>query len=109
MGFGKRIKQMIMHLGITQNEFGRRVGVSSTVISHWVTERNEPTVSKVVEMLNAFPEFSTNWVLRGIEPMFEKEIAKNQEQYNISMEEKIKVLEERMDELKRIVEERNKK
>ena len=111
MAFGKRIKQMIMHLGVTQNEFGRRVGVSSTVISHWVTERNEPTVSKLVEMLNVFPEFSTNWLVRGIEPMLEKETEKNhsQEKYNAMMENRMKILEESMDELKRILEEGNKK
>jgi hypothetical protein len=76
-----------------------------------VTERNEPTVSKVIEMLDTFPEFSTNWLVRDMGPMFEKETEKNQnqEKYDTMMENRMKILEERMDELKRIIEKGDKK
>ncbi len=109
MGFGKRIKQMIMHLGMSQNEFGREIGVSGTVISHWVNERNEPTVSKVIEMLNTFPDFSTNWLVRGIGPMLETDLKKDQTKdiFNESMNERLKLVEEKIEQL--LQERKNKK
>lgn len=109
MGFGKRIKQMIMHLGISQNEFGRQIGVSGTVISHWVTERNEPIASKIIEMLNVFPEFSINWLMRGVGPMFQTEIENSKEKQNEKDKDheiidlRFKLLEKRVDQLEELV------
>ena len=91
---------------ISQNEFGRQIGVSGTVISHWVTERNEPTVSKVVEMLNAFPEFSTNWLVRDIGPMLETDLKKEQNTDHESINERLRLVEEKIEQL---IQERNKK
>ena len=109
MEFGKRIKQMIMYLGMSQNEFGREIGVSGTVVSHWVNERNEPTVGKVIEMLNTFPAFSTNWLVRGLGPMLEADLKKeqNKDVYNDSMNERLKLVEEKVEQL--LKERKNKK
>jgi len=106
MEFGKRIKKMIIHLGISQNEFGRKIGVSGTVISHWVTERNEPMISKIVEILNEFPEFSTVWLVQGKGPMLEAEIGNNTTAYDENINDRFKIIEQKIEELLR---ERNSK
>jgi hypothetical protein len=52
-------------------------------------------------MLNTFPDFSTTWLVRGIGPMLEADVKKEQKKdtYNESMNERLKLVEEKIEQL----------
>ena len=101
MSLSKRLKQMMMHLGMNQTEFGEKIGVSGTVVSHWVTERNEPISSKLVAILETFPAFSVEWLVLGKGLMLKEEVKEEEgkKQTEVMIQQRLKVVEERLDEL----------
>jgi len=98
MKISDRLRIIIDYLEISQNEFGRKVGVSSTVISHWVTGRNEPSISKLGDIIKAFPQFRLDWLVMGEEPMLRDKDNVFQEgspEYN-TMQDRVKALEKQV-------------
>ena len=99
----KRLKAIIDFLGISQNEFGRRLGVSSTVISHWMTGRNGPSANNLENLLQIFPQFDGDWLLRGEGTMLKADRVnafREDETHYENVADRIKKMEEEMRELK---------
>lgn len=99
---GERIKKMIDILEISQNKFGRKVGVSSTVISHWVNCRNSPNAEKLKEIGQIFPQFSLDWLIMGKEPILRENANQVNEQSELyqTTHKEVLSLKQELDELK---------
>lgn len=68
----KRVFKLINFLNRKQGEFAEAIGISSAVISKIKNDKEVSTV--VIEgILNAFPNLSSEWLLRGIPPMWKPE------------------------------------
>ena len=106
MKISDRLRIIIEYLDISQNQFGRKVGVSSTVISHWVTGRNEPSISKLGDILKAYPQFYLEWLVTGKEPMLRDKdnmFQEGSEEYN-TMQDRVKALEKQVADLSEKIE-----
>jgi len=65
----ERLKKLRKMLGLTQREFGERIGVKPNTIATYEIGRNEP-IDAVVSLICR--EFNVNevWLRTGKEPMF---------------------------------------
>ena len=54
MFFGNRIKQLRNELGLTQEDFAKKIGYTRTAISAWEIGRNEPSNADTVKIANFF-------------------------------------------------------
>ena len=48
------IKEIREALGITQEEFGKRIGISAQAICQWEADSKKPGVDNIVKIANAF-------------------------------------------------------
>lgn len=60
-----RIKQLLDWQQLSPTQFADRIGIGRPVISHILSERNKPSLDVVQRILTAFPELSTNWLIKG--------------------------------------------
>ena len=60
-----RIKQLLDWKQLSPTQFADRIGIGRPVISHILSERNKPSLDVVQRILTAFPELSTDWLLKG--------------------------------------------
>ncbi len=63
-GFGARLSQAIARTGLSQNEFSRRVGVSSGFMNDMVRDRKRPGAEVLLAIHNEFG-ISIDWLLTG--------------------------------------------
>ena len=68
---GIRIKELRRKLGLTQREFGRRIGVMDTVVRRWEKGEFEPTTEKLKAIATEFG-INLNWLLLGEGEIFVK-------------------------------------
>jgi len=61
---GIRIKELRKKLGLTQREFGRKIGVMDTVVRRWEKGEFEPTTEKLKAIATEFG-INLNWLLLG--------------------------------------------
>ena len=73
MEINQRIKEIIAHYQLEQQDFADKIGVSNSTIS--VTDNQlKPAGAKVVfNILREFPEVSCEWLIRGKGDMLLKE------------------------------------
>lgn len=64
-GGSERVIQLIQKLGLTNQEFCRRTGLSMASITHLATGRSNPTLSLYEKILSAFPSVSSAWLVLG--------------------------------------------
>ena len=60
-----RIRQIMDHYGLSQQNFASRLGVAPATISSIFTGRTNPTNKHVQAIHKAFPEIDTNWLMFG--------------------------------------------
>ncbi len=65
---GERIKQLRKALGLTQKEFGERIGVKPNTIGTYEIGRNEP-IDAVVSLICREFNVNEDWLRYGTEPM----------------------------------------
>ncbi len=51
--FGKRLKQLRLQVGMSQEELAERVGVANKTVSYWENAHNPITLSKIPLIANA--------------------------------------------------------
>lgn len=61
----ERIRKVMEHYGLTQQEFAAKLGLSAATISSIFTGRTKPTNNHVQAIHRQFPEINTNWLLFG--------------------------------------------
>lgn len=66
-----RIRQLLEHKQLTPTQFADAIGVGRPVMSHILSERNKPSLEVVQRIIDAFPEVSMAWLLRGTGEMLE--------------------------------------
>lgn len=68
MNMADRIQSLRKGRGMSQEELADRMGVSRQAVSKWESEQSTPDLERVVELSELF-EVSTDYLLRGIEPV----------------------------------------
>lgn len=61
----ERIRQIMEHYGLSQQNFAAQLGVAPATISSIFTGRTNPTNKHVQAIHKAFPEVDTNWLMFG--------------------------------------------
>lgn len=61
--FAERVRKARRDLGIRQNDFAERLGVSLSAYSAWETGRNTPDIAKVAPRLEAATGIPRTWFL----------------------------------------------
>lgn len=62
---GERIKQIMDSLGLTQQEFAQKLGVSPASLSNIFNGKSRPTMNHTNAIHRAFPSINMGWVLFG--------------------------------------------
>ena len=70
MNLADRILELRKQKGISQEALVDKLGVSRQAISKWESEQSMPGLDKIVLMSDFF-EVSTDYLLKGIEPVSE--------------------------------------
>lgn len=68
MNIADRIQILRKAKGITQEELADHIGVSRQAVSKWESEQSLPDIDKVI-LLSDFFETTTDYILKGIEPV----------------------------------------
>mgnify|MGYP003633217893 CR=1 FL=1 len=67
--YSSRIKQIIKSNDLSVIGFCRRIGLnSSTAIRYIINENRKPSSKTVDKILEAFPEYTEDWLLYGVKP-----------------------------------------
>lgn len=61
----ERILQLIQEERLTNAEFAEKIGISTSALSHILTERNKPSLEVVMRIHKAYPNINLNWLLYG--------------------------------------------
>ena len=72
MNMADRIQHLRKSKGISQEELADKVGVSRQAVSKWESEQSTPDLEKVIIMSDFFG-VTTDYILKGIEPVTDKE------------------------------------
>ena len=72
MNMSDRIQYLRKTKGISQEELAYKVGVSRQAVSKWESEQSTPDLEKVIIMSDFFG-VTTDYILKGIEPVTDKE------------------------------------
>ncbi len=60
-----RVKQVIESKAFTSSRFADHIGVPRATISHILSGRNKPSLEVVQKILDAFPDISAEWLVKG--------------------------------------------
>jgi len=71
MSMANRIQSLRKSKGLSQEELAGKIGVSRQAVSKWESEQSAPDLEKVV-MMSDFFGVTTDYILKGIEPMPDK-------------------------------------
>lgn len=72
MNMADRIQYLRKSKGISQEELADKVGVSRQAVSKWESEQSTPDLEKIIIMSDFFG-VTTDYILKGIEPVADKE------------------------------------
>lgn len=72
MNMADRMQYLRKSKGISQEELADKVGVSRQAVSKWESEQSTPDLEKVIIMSDFFG-VTTDYILKGIEPITDKE------------------------------------
>lgn len=64
-----RIRELLEARQLSPTQFADLIGVGRPVISHILSERNKPSLEVVQKVLDAFPDISLSWLMKGTGPM----------------------------------------
>ena len=63
--FTKRIVRLLDYLGLSQEKFGKSIGVTRASVNQWANGSTEPAAAKKIQILETYPEINANWFLFG--------------------------------------------
>lgn len=66
----ERIRQLMEQLNLNQQEFSKKIRISSASISNILAGRSNPTHNHVMAIHAALPEVNVNWLMFGEGDMF---------------------------------------
>lgn len=62
----KRVVELIDTMSGSKKEFAELTGISSVKLSHLSSGRNAASLQIIIDILDAFPELSSEWLLLGV-------------------------------------------
>jgi transcriptional regulator with XRE-family HTH domain len=68
----KRIRELMETQSLSASKFAEAIGVQRSNISHILSGRNKPSLELINKILDRYPEVSTDWLLLGKGPVFDK-------------------------------------
>lgn len=71
-----RIKELRKQLGMTQDDFGERIGIKKSAVSHLESGRNTPSAQTVGIICDKFG-VNRDWLVTGSGPMFQPRTAED--------------------------------
>lgn len=77
MNMADRIQYLRKAKGISQEELADKVGVSRQAVSKWESEQSVPDLERVITMSEFFG-VTTDYILKGIEPVVSDKIKSNE-------------------------------
>ena len=83
MNLSDRIQYLRKARGISQEGLADQLGVSRQAVSKWEGEQSMPDLDKIISMSDYF-EVTTDYLLKGIEPVVQKEEEKSIEHRRIA-------------------------
>ena len=94
MSFSERIKKLRKHLGLSQKDFGEKIGVGTSHISQWERELSMPSSKALIGMANL--GVNINWLLIGDGEMIMERLF-SQESEGLFSEKQLKQIERLID------------
>lgn len=64
-----RIRGLLSARQLTPTQFADTIGVARPIVSHILSGRNKPSLEVVQKIVDAFPDVSLTWLLKGIGSM----------------------------------------
>lgn len=61
----QRLKEIIAKSGLTNNAFAKKCGMNTPTLDRQLKGMRAISLETVMSVLNAFPEISADWLLRG--------------------------------------------
>ena len=102
--FIARIQKIMNYYSLTASALADQLGVLRSSISHFLSERNKPSLDFVLKIINKYPEIDLYWLLYG-KGTFPKEEVQNPKEsipneiiFPPSLEEKSYVKQEVLEE-----------
>jgi transcriptional regulator with XRE-family HTH domain len=65
-----RIRDLISQLEISDTAFAKKCGVKQNTFSNQLSKLREVSLTTIIGILNAYPDVSAEWLLRGKGEMF---------------------------------------
>tara|TARA_R110002096_G_C14319189_1_gene700253 strand:- start:54 stop:590 length:537 start_codon:yes stop_codon:yes gene_type:complete len=98
--YSSRIKQIINSNDLTVIGFCRRIGLnSSTAIRYIINENRRPSTKTVEKILEAFPEYTKDWLLYGVEPIKEVKEKVDSDDLTVTAQQVINYFEKKQKEV----------
>ena len=98
--YSSRIKQIINSNDLTVIGFCRRIGLnSSTTIRYIINENRRPSTKTVEKILEAFPEYTKDWLLYGVEPIKEVKEKVDSDDLTVTAQQVINYFEKKQKEV----------
>lgn len=72
-----RIKELRKHLNLTQDDFGERIGIKKSAVSHMESGRNTPSAQTIAMICDKFG-VNREWLVTGSGPMFRQRTKEEQ-------------------------------
>lgn len=70
-----RIREILSARQLTPTQFADTIGVARPIVSHILSGRNKPSLEVVQKIVDAFPDVSLAWLLKGSGNMTASEVA----------------------------------
>ena len=98
--YSSRIKQIIKSNDLSVIGFCRRIGLnSSTAIRYIINENRRPSSKTVDKILEAFPEYTKDWLLYGVEPEKEAKEEVDRDDLTVTSQQVINYFEKKQKEV----------
>ena len=62
--FSNRLKLILEHFSISQNAFANKININRAMVANYLNG-SQPTYETLSNLLNAFPQISAEWLMRG--------------------------------------------
>ena len=72
MSINNRLEQLIIKTATTRSNFSKATGISTVILSHIGSGRNKVSLAAVEQILMAYPEVNSEWLVLGKGRMFKQ-------------------------------------
>ena len=72
-----RLKNVLKSLDVPDSTIVKQTGISTSTISHLMTEVQDASINTIIAVLKAYPEINANYILTGIGDIFLTSIENN--------------------------------